>query len=177
MSGFKAKINDKEFNALLNDLKHRVNNLKPAFKVIGENIIASIQRNFRVGGRPDKWKPLSDVTIEQRKKKKKWPGRILMQTGGLIGSLHSVATNRKAIVSANKKYAAVHQFGAKKGEFGEFIAHVKSHMRSGKRVRAHTRRIVVPWGDIPARPFMLVQNEDYEDIKYEIVKFILHGRR
>jgi len=55
---------------------------------------------------------------------------------------------------------------------------VKEHVRRmrGKisRVRAHQRtvRLKLPWGDIPARPFMLIQPEDITDITELINRYL-----
>ena len=46
------------------------------------------------------------------------------------------------IAGTNKVYAATHQFGAERGEFG-----------------ADRRGRPIPWGDIPARPFLGVGDE------------------
>ena len=75
--------------------------------------------------------------------------------------------------------AAVHNFGAKRGSFGTVQAAVRAHLRriKGKeqKVRAHTRKQPMPWGDIPAREFMLLQADDLVEIK-DMVGAYLTGR-
>jgi len=165
----------------LADMIRRAGDLRPAMNEIGEIVQASVIRNFDEGGRPRRWKRLSPATIEARKKRNKWPGQILVRTGNLK-RIHYMATKNRVEVSPSaqaSKYAAVHQFGARAGSFGTVTARVKGHLRNirGKQVRvaAHTRRMRLPWGDIPARPFMLVQDEDVADMAEAISDYLTGG--
>jgi len=169
-----VKIDDREVKALLGRIQRRLADLTPAMKIIGSTIQASVVRNFEVGGRP-KWKPLSRVTLKRRKK----GGGILRvqgMAGGLMGSIHYRAHNDRVIIGTNKIYAGTHQFGARKGSFGTIVASVREHMRRGHMVRAHTRRMAVPWGDIPARPFLMVQDEDWSEIREALNDFIVRRK-
>lgn len=178
-------IKDEEIKRLLADIQRRMGNLTPAMKIIGQIVRTSIVRNFEKGGRPAKWKPLSPITLARRKGRK-----ILMDRGmggGLAGSIHSRADKDSATIGTNKIYAAVHQFGAKKGSFGTVEAEIKTHMRKITQifgrpvkprkvtVRAHTRKMKLPWGDIPARPFIFVHPEDWDEIRESLNDFILAG--
>ena len=83
------KITPKDLGAekRVTEMLQRVKNLRPALKIIGEIGLTSIQRNFEVGGRPKKWKPLAPSTIKQRRRQGKWPGQILVRrgmSGGLL---------------------------------------------------------------------------------------------
>ena len=105
--------------------------------------------------------------------------------GGLMGSISVRAYNDRAEVGTNKIYAAVHQFGAAKGSFDTVEAVVRSHTRWIKQafgreieprqvtVQEHKRKMVLPWGDIPARLFMMVQNEDWDEIRAELGEFLM----
>ena len=53
--------------------------------------------------------------------------------------------------AANEGQAAVMQFGAEQGEFGAFI---------GKDSKGRDHLHHIPWGDIPARPFLGFSEED-----------------
>ena len=169
------KYDDKEVQAMFARIQRHLGNLTPAMKIIGQIVRTSVVRNFEVGGRP-KWKPLSRVTLARRKGTK-----VLYRqgmAGGLLGSIHAKAYRDRAVIGTNKAYAAVHQFGARKGSFGQFTANIKAHMRktkSGKggNVRAHTRRVKLPWGDIPARPYLMVQNEDWAEIRRALGEYIV----
>ncbi|WP_035253305.1 phage virion morphogenesis protein [Desulfatiglans anilini] len=179
------EIRDEGVRSLLSEIQSRLQHLKPAMSLIGEIVQESIERNFEEGGRPEKWKDLSSSTKLQRQRIRKWPGMILVRSGkagGLMGAISYRAFDDRVEMSANKEYAAVHQFGAKRGAFGTILAKVRSHMRrmaNGKtvQVRAHTRKVVLPWGDIPARPFMMVQNEDWDEIRESLLDHLETARR
>lgn len=181
MSGvtLNVTVEDKEVSRMLADLGRRMDNLRPVMAVIGSIIRTSIVRNFEKSGRQRKWKKHSKTT-----EKKRGEGAKILQAqgaaGGLSGSIHSKAYKDKVIIGTNKIYAAVHQFGAKKGSFGTFAVNVREHLRkasAGKsyRVRAHTRKTALPWGDIPKRPFMMVQDEDWTEIMATINEYITKG--
>lgn len=174
-----VKIEDSGIRDLLSGMRRRTADLTPAMKIIGETVRTSVIRNFEEGGRPP-WRPLSPVTRAGRKGSK-----ILMVqgfAGGLAGSIHPKAYRDRAVIGTNKAYAAAHQFGAKKGSFGTVTARVREHVRrlaSGKevRVREHTRKMKIPWGDIPARPFLMVRDEDWEKIREALLEHIVGGTR
>jgi len=160
----------------LSIIARRMGTARHALEAIGEVVIESVQTNFEQQGRPRKWKEHSEAT-----KARRGQGALILidkgASGGLFGSLHREATDKKVIISAGKKYAAIHHFGARKGEFGTVQAHVGSHTRTRNgrthNVRAHTRRMLVPWGDIPAREFMMLQDSDEAEILGTLDDFIL----
>ncbi len=185
---FEIEIKDSGIQAMVARIERRVNNLKPAMGLIGEIALGSIQENFEKGGRPS-WEPLSQTTINIRKRINKWPGRILVRSGvagGLLGGITYRPSNEDVRLAANKPYATTQHFGAKKGSFGTVAATIKEHTRKisqafGKpiepkkvTVKAYTRKMSLPWGDIPARPFMMVQDEDWTEIKETLTEFLLN---
>jgi phage virion morphogenesis protein len=134
----------------------QLGNLRPAYAVIGEIVQASVELNFEMGGREGSrtrtWPGLSRFTIEERTKQGFWPGQILVREGkrgGLLGSLSYQALSDRAVISARKKYAAVHQFGA-------WFQTLKGH-RTVK---------------IPARPFLMVQPQDWPVIRAALARHI-----
>jgi phage gpG-like protein len=177
-----VEIKDEEVKRLLSRLSARMKNLKPAMSVIGETVLGSIKENFLSQGRPRRWRRLSPVTIAIRRKLNKWPGRILFRSGRLMRSVNYRPESDKVTIGTKLEYAEMHQTGARRGAFGTVTANVRAHLRrtrSGKKVsvRAHTRQVTVPWGDVPARPFMMVQNEDWEDIGDALSRFIVAGAK
>lgn len=158
-----VKIDDREVKELLNRIQRNLRDLTPAMEVIGSTVRTSIVRNFEKSGRP-KWAKHSKVTKERRGK----GAKVLMAqgfAGGLAGSINYRADKDSVKVGTNKIYGAVHQFGAKKGSFGSVTANIKAHLRKGVKVKAHTREMKLPWGDIPSRPFLMVQDEDWTEIQ------------
>jgi len=178
--GIKYKVQDTELKSLLAEITRRIHNPKPAMKIIGGIVRSSVARNFEKEGRPQKWAKHSKTTEKRRGK----GAKILRKTGfggGLAGSVHYNAARNSVVVSSDKKYAAVHQFGSKKGSFGKFLIDIGAHKRTMQggtvvSVRAHKRTVALPWGDIPARPFLMVQDEDWREIKTELSSFIITGK-
>lgn len=163
-----VSINTGAVSAQLNSLLGRMAQPARGLKIIGEIVRSSIRTNFRQGGRPTKW-PTSHRSDGQRR------GQTLRDTNRLYNSFTIQANNQQVAVGTNVAYAAVHHFGAKKGSFGQVVAIVKAHTRRGKPVKQHSRRMKLPWGDIPARPFMLVQDEDWADMTQALSQFLVRG--
>lgn len=189
MAGATIEISAKDHvGPLLRQIEARLKALKPAMGIVGEIVRTSIVRNFEKEGRPVGWAPLSKLTVKMRKGREHPILRRQGFAGGLMGSISVRAYNDRAEVGTNKVYAAVHQFGAAKGSFGSVEAIVRSHTRWIKQafgkaieprevmVREHKRKMVLPWGNIPARPFMMVQNEDWEEIRAELAEFLVRKR-
>ena len=108
---------------------------RPIMGLIGEIVHDSIISNFEEGGRPVKWPELSATTIAQRKKIKKWPGKILIRRGGgggLMGSIDYRPQKDKVAFEAKEKYADAMQYGAEAGSFGTFKVVVRAHERGVK---------------------------------------------
>ncbi|MDA3835513.1 MAG: phage virion morphogenesis protein [Spirochaetales bacterium] len=170
-----VKVNDAGVKELLVRIQKNLGDLTPIMKIIGSTIRTSIVRNFEKGGRPDKWKKHSKATEKRRGK----GAKILMAqglAGGLAASINYQAGKNSVTVGTNKIYGAVHEFGAKKGSFGAVTANIKEHLRKGVKVKAHTRKMKLPWGDIPARPFLMVQNKDWTEIRAALNDYILGGK-
>ena len=110
-------------------------------------ILADIpERAFREQADPvtgEAWAELSPVTVSRRGS----ATPILQVSGQLAGSMQSEYGRDFARVSTNKIYATTMFFGAKKGEFGRT-----------------KRGAPIPWGDIPARPFMGIGPQDEANI-------------
>ena len=175
-------IDDREVKAILGRIQKNLDDLTPAMKIVGSIVRTSIVRNFEKSGRPVKWKKHSAITAKRRGE----GAKILMAEGlgaGLAGSIHLKAEKDRVVVGTDKIYAAVQHFGAKKGSFGNVtvVQRIGKHIRklkSGKtsEVTAHTRtrhNVPLPWGDIPARPFMMVQDEDWAEIKDALGEYIM----
>lgn len=156
----------------------RISNRKRAMEAIGALGRESIKTNFAQGGRPDSWAPL-----------KRRDGQPLRDTGRLMNSIGKQVDGNTVYVGTNVVYAAVHHFGAKKGSFGTVVVPVKTHQRQvtqafGKQlkfpvwstVQAHSRKTSLPWGNIQARPFMLLQEEDVVEMSELLETWIMEGK-
>ncbi len=154
-------VEDREVSWLMRRIYRRTKNLGPVLATIGEIVQASIQRNFEEGGRPEKWKALAPSTIKQREKTGKWPGKILVRrgtAGGLQGSISYRVFSAGVTLSALKKYSAAHHFGRE---------------AMGRRSTLGSREVQRGVSGIPARPFMMLQDEDWREIEEELKDYLL----
>lgn len=178
MSATRFEFDSAEIERITGEMADRIRNRKRAMEAIGALAKESVRTNFAEGGRPDKWDP-----------PKYRNGQPLRDTGRLMNSIGKQVDGNKIYVGTNVVYAAVHHFGAKKGSFGTFVHMVKTHQRRateafGKQLKfpvwatvpAHAREVSLPWGDIPARPFMLLQDEDVADINDLLETWIMEGK-
>ena len=175
--GVTITVDDEQVKRMLGDIARRGSDLKPALSAVGALIKESIRTNFAQGGRPSPWKKI-----------KNRQGQPLRDTGRLMNSITRQVTGSEVRVGTNVIYAAVHHFGAKRGSFGTKMATVKQHSRTmhmvfGRRLKTpksvtvgtHQRKMALPWGDIPARPFMMVQDDDLIDIIDILTRYLTEG--
>lgn len=169
-------VDDAELKAALKTLSDRLGDLRPFFNDVGETLLNSTRERFCSQSAPDgtPWAPLSPSYAARKKKNR---NKILTLSGALRGTLVKQADKAALRIGTPLVYGATHQFGAAKGSFGSVVAHVNAYMRrirSGKSVpvHAHARRMVVPWGDIPARPFLGLSEADRRDILEALADYL-----
>ena len=164
MAGFGIRMTHKDqgWDGELMRLERRLADPQRALNEIGLQGLRSVAQNFRAQGRPTRWAPLRPVT---RRRKGARKNKILVDSGRLRRSFTHEVSGSQVTVGTRTKYAAVHQFGARKGSLGRKMVTISQHTRylkSGKAVtvRSHKRNIISPWGDIPARPMVAPQPHD-----------------
>jgi phage gpG-like protein len=139
----------------------------------------SFQKNFDAGGRPDPWEPLSEATLEIRQRLGHPSTSILIKTGALrkvMGQLNIWRITRKAAIITDLPprvwYGAIHQAGY---DGGSMSARIKKHggdasaaFRSIIDDQKNAMRTGVPiksgGAGIPARPFVMFQDDDEDEI-------------
>ena len=137
-------------NAAFAKLQQQATNLRPILPAIAELIESDIKDNFDAGGRwsgsgeptllssgNTKWSPLAASTLRQ--KAKRGYRKILVSTGELRNSIEVRPEGNSIVISSNKAYAAIHNFGGKAGK---------------------NQKVT-----IPARPFLVIQKETLEEIR------------
>lgn len=146
----RIEVDDRSVKAWLAKLERTVSDMTPAMRAIGHFLAESARLRFRDSKAPDgrPWAPLSPVTLALRRRGRgSGSDKPLLNFGILRDSITFRADRRSVTVGTNVIYAAVQQLGARKGAFGQ------------------TRRgAPIPWGNIPARPFLGVSHEDRADI-------------
>lgn len=156
----KVEIDDKQVLAALNRLLETGADMTPAMQDIGEYLVTSTRQRFQDGVAPDgtPWAPNSQTTYLLYLDKfgssfGKKTGRLtktganraagkkpgLGETKQLSTKIHARATAHSVEVGSALEYAGTFHFGAKKHSF-----------TGGK----------TPWGDIPARPFLGLSEDD-----------------
>ena len=144
---FKISVNTKQIDGLAVRLARKSSDTEETMTKIAGVMHAAVEENFEQEGRPEKWTPLADATIDERRREKFGPKHpILQRTGTLAASVQTHSSRNEATVSTNLRYAAIHQFGGKAGR--------------NKKVT------------IPPRPFMVLTNEE-EDKIVKILKKLL----
>jgi len=135
----------------LRDARERLADMTPVHRDIGEYLIESTRKRFRSGVTPDgtAWAPKRPATIERYRRA--GDGTL---TKPLIGPSRRLSTeiamfaNQAEVeVGSNLEYSGVMQGGAAKGAFGN-----------------DSRGRPIPWGNIPARVWLGLSDEDERNI-------------
>ncbi len=154
-------ISTKEIDRILAELERRTGNLAPVMDDIGDELVHRIDLGFRDAKSPEgkPWPLLSVLSTLIREDE---DGKLIRKgekplndSGRLKKSITHNASIERVRIGTNVEYASTHQFGAKQGQFG-------TTSRGG----------LIPWGDIPARPFMPVEGlpDAWERDVIELVK-------
>lgn len=171
-----VSLDTKPVDRQLLEVSDDLRDLREALAAAGRYMHESIRRNFAAEGRPAPWKRLSPATVARRIRLGHVPIKILHATGALEeaateedarGSVWRL-TGDSVELGVNTRvipYARTHQHGR------EAISGVQQTVQAHQRrtqsgtvtqVRPHTRTVTLP--AIPARPFMLFQPEDPDEI-------------
>lgn len=119
---------------------------------LGEALTETTKARFRTSRAPDgsSWVANSFVTLQRKGNKRP----LIGESRSLSTQIFREVLSDGVAIGSTVKYAAVHQFGARKGQFGK------------------TRRgAPIPWGDIPARPFLGISSEDEQNIERIVSRF------
>jgi len=158
----KTEINDEQVLLALSKLGQQLTDMTEVFQVLGEALEDSTERRFDEGVSPEgiPWAPKSPATIAAYEARgytvnfkplfgPNLDGRPLRQ------SFFRQVTATELEIGTNKVQAAVMQFGAAKGAFG-----------------TDAKGNSVPWGNIPARPFLGISTEDRDMITLTVEEWL-----
>lgn len=144
-------------DAALGQAAQKLGNTQALMESIGDALVSGTLKRFDAEEDPQgrKWEPSGRASEEG--------GQTLTSKGRLRDSIDRVATPDKVMVGSNLAYARIHQEGgiitpknAKKLVFTG---------RGGKKV-------AVDKVSIPARPYLGVSEEDMDDVKTAMTKFL-----
>lgn len=168
---FKIEVSDPGINQAFDRLFRSAQKPRPALEQIGELLVDSTKQRFSKSVGPDgqRWAPNTQTTILRylgsykgafgkrgglTKKGAQRAGSkrpLIGETGSLSSLIHyEVDGSGSLLVGSSMIYAPVQQFGARKREF------------QGK----------APWGDIPARPFLGISDQDRSDILATLSEYL-----
>lgn len=177
----KIEIDDKQVTQAITRLANAAGNPRPVLAKIGELLVDSTKRRFGTSTAPDgtRWAKNSDVTLLQylgrykssfrkdggltQKGAARLGGKkpLIGETGSLSSQIFSKTEGSYTLlIGSTMEYAAAQQFGMKKGYAG-----------------ANKRGSPIPWGDIPARPFLGISNDDRQNILDEISDYLSQSFR
>ena len=185
-------------NDYLQQINSFINNLKEKFKPnrslttkIAEEMHASVLNNFHTqGAAVGGWAPLKPSTLKN-KRRKNFSEAILQQRGDLIRSIQRSATEDTSSVHTNKVQAAALNFGAeiyhgprtrtlsfRTDRRGDLLKQksnpnlVVFAKKSHKQTFSYTMTQKSYVQKIPARPFMLLSQQYYNNITDIIRKHV-----
>jgi phage virion morphogenesis protein len=150
-----------ELRVALRRLSIALSNPRDLMADIGDALIATTRARFREGVAPDDsaWIPKSVTTLDAYLAR----GETI-SFKPLIGPsqrlsreiFYQVTPDGSSVeIGSNILYSAVMQFGAKRGAFGQSL--------NGSPI---------PWGDIPARPFLGISSQDELNIGEAIAEWL-----
>lgn len=145
MTGVHIEVLDAEFKAGMARLAQNVTALDGFLRDIGEYLLRS--HDERWGRSPDgqPWAPLSPEYAARKAEKR--PNAPTLVWDEHLRRLQYQVSGDTLMVGSDRVYAAAHQFGLPKGYAG--------HDKHGHPI---------PWGDIPARPFLGLDDDDHTEI-------------
>lgn len=139
--------------ALLRRLQARTGDLRRPMRSIGEVVVSQVLDAFEQQQAPDgtPWEPSKRAETEG--------GMTLQDHGHLKNHMHSDPHRDRVEIGSPEVYAGTHQYGALAGDFGSTA--------SGRPL---------PFGDIPARPFLPGDGElDWDEIKGTLLDHLLEA--
>jgi phage virion morphogenesis protein len=167
MTGVSVTVSDMEVQRALAALARLGRDPAPALKALGPLLVASTRNRIVAEQAPDgaAWPRLHPAYAAA----KRGPGMLRERAmrGGLFGSLTSQQDGDTLRIGTNKRYAAVHQFGA---VIRPQTAPALVFPLGGRTVRA--KRVT-----IPARPFLGISAADRDTIAEVIADFARRATR
>lgn len=153
------EFNDAEIEAALDNLAAALTDMSPVMNEIGMALVASTEQRFNDTQAPDgsQWAARSPVTLANYARRGESFGPVLHKSGTLRQFIDHQYGPDEVTIGSSTIYAAVQQFGAEQGAFGAAVGRTKP---SEKRKTSQDYFVPIPWGNIPARPFIGVSEAD-----------------
>ncbi|NEX47604.1 phage virion morphogenesis protein [Pseudotabrizicola algicola] len=143
---FTVGLEDAAASRALSALAAASEDMTPLMEEIGRVLVnGAIERIGTTNVGPDgvAWQPSRRATEKG--------GKTLHDSGVLMRSINAWASPDQVVVGTNVPYAAVHQLGAATGSLGVWVGNDKN---------GRDMTVLSPWGDIPARPYLGISEEE-----------------
>lgn len=158
------EINDAQVRAAFASLQAALTDMSGPMDEIGQTMVLSTKTRMQAGTSPDgtPFAPRSAVTLARYAAEgKKYGPHPLWLTGTMRQNIAHASGPDHVSWGSNAIQAAVMQFGAEQGEFGAAMGRTSP---SEKRAKSQDYFTPIPWGRIPARPFLGLSDQDRTDI-------------
>jgi len=141
-----VKLDTSEIEVALQQAMEKTGDLEPVLQDIGEYLVDSTRQRFHDKEAPDGTPWADNSPLTQALKGSNDP--LVGESQSLGRYFHyNISGGNTLEFGSNLEYAAVQHFGIHQGAFGR-----------------SQRNTPLPWGDIPARPFLGVSSEDQDAI-------------
>lgn len=148
---FRVVFNGAPITQALREAQERLADMTPLYRSIGDALVDSTEDRFMAAITPDgrAWAPKRPSTIERyaRMGQRGLTKPLLGPSGRLSNEIVKSYSRTEVEVGSNLEYSGVMQEGAAKGQFG-----------------ADRRGRPIPWGNIPARVWLGLSDEDERNI-------------
>lgn len=152
---FTASLEDQGLRGALGSLAEALTDMTDFMAAVGRVLVAgAVERIGTTNVAPDgsPWVPSRRATEDG--------GRTLHLSGQLQRNINAWASPDHVLVGTDVPYAAVHQMGAATGSLGVW---------SGNDKKGRSMTVLSPWGDIPARPYLGI-SEDEEATIHDVAQ-------
>jgi len=156
MAGVRLTIDARSLKEHMQAAAKATRNLRPAMRDIGEHMLRSVQRNFDAEGRPVRWQPLAASTLMRKVGGKR---RSTKKRGGLRSAAARRLRGNKILTATGRLRRSIsYRASARQVLIGTNVIYAATH-QFGR-------------GRIPARPFLLVQDEDKQKARSILLEHV-----
>jgi phage gpG-like protein len=161
----RIELKEDEISAMLARVSRSLADTTDLMNDLGRVLVKTTKDRIEAGLTPvgTPFAPRSPATLDRYAALKKVYGKPLNVSLEMRQGIFHQYGNDYAEVGSNAIQAAVMQFGAPAGAFGASIG-------KDKLGRDHFHSI--PWGDIPARPFLGISDEDRTNLAATISEWL-----
>jgi len=170
MFNIDLKIEDKDIQDGLKELQGKIENMRPVMVEVSETMLKKVHENFDAEGRPVKWAMISDKTRKQREKSKvrtrdKEGNQIKYKRGEKKGQYKT--RNVKPTWPGKILQVSGLLMDSISTDADENSASVGTN-----KIYAATHQFGAPDRNIPGRPFLVLTDNDLNEIQDDIVKWM-----